>query len=452
MSTESTPIISRVLPDGTLIETVYDPEQSTTALAVGSPEGATTFAPHYDLPDGSRLVPYSPTNNLLTTGCVLLPSALGEVGDKGDVLREIQQFLARYVDLSPAFAEIVPYYVLLTWVYDAFNELPYLRFQGDYGTGKTRALITVGSLSYKPFFASGASTVSPIFHILDAFRGTLVLDEADFRFSDATGELTKVLNNGSVNGLPVLRTMTNRHRELNPQAFRVFGPKILAMREGFQDRALESRFITEETSRRPLPPHIPIHTPESLGKEACELRNRLLAWRMRYRHTISPDATVRIAGGSARLNQTALALLSLVEDEEARARIARYLLAEHEREHRTRTDRPEVHALAAIAEALAEATGPIVRIADVTERFNRHALERLHHPLTYKAIGVLVREKLGIPTTKSHGVYGIGQEERERICELADRFGVPHTLPMPTTSSPEGAAGSAEVHASIRGA
>ena len=29
-----------------------------------------------------------------------------------------------------------------------------------------------------------ASTVSPIFHILDAFGGTLVLDEADFRFSD----------------------------------------------------------------------------------------------------------------------------------------------------------------------------------------------------------------------------------------------------------------------------
>jgi hypothetical protein len=67
-------------------------------------------------------------------------------------------------------------------VYDAFNEFPYLRFRGDYGTGKSRALIVVGSLCYKAYFASGASTVAPIFHTLDLFRGTLILDEADFRF------------------------------------------------------------------------------------------------------------------------------------------------------------------------------------------------------------------------------------------------------------------------------
>ena len=86
------------------------------------------------------------------------------------------------------------HYVLFSWVYDAFNEVPYIRFQGDYGTGKTRALLVVGSVCYKPFFASGASTVSPIFHILDAFRGTLILDEADFRFSDEKAEIVKVLN------------------------------------------------------------------------------------------------------------------------------------------------------------------------------------------------------------------------------------------------------------------
>ena len=102
------------------------------------------------------------------------------------------------------------YYVLLTWLYDAFNELPYLRLRGDYGSGKTRALLILGSLCYKGFFASGASTVSPIFHTLDAFRGTLIFDEADFRFSDERAEVVKILNNGNVRGLPVLRTMMNR--------------------------------------------------------------------------------------------------------------------------------------------------------------------------------------------------------------------------------------------------
>ena len=79
----------------------------------------------------------------------------------------------------PTFQEILAHYVLFSWIYDSFHEVPYLRFQGDFGTGKTRALLVAGSLCYKPFFASGASTVSPLFHILDAFRGTLILDEAD---------------------------------------------------------------------------------------------------------------------------------------------------------------------------------------------------------------------------------------------------------------------------------
>jgi tRNA A37 threonylcarbamoyladenosine biosynthesis protein TsaE len=72
------------------------------------------------------------------------------------------------------FENVATHYVLLTWLYDAFNELPYLRLRGDYGSGKTRALLTIGSLCYKAFFASGASTVSPTFHTLDAFRGTLM--------------------------------------------------------------------------------------------------------------------------------------------------------------------------------------------------------------------------------------------------------------------------------------
>lgn len=149
-------------------------------------------------------------------------------------------------------------------MYDAFNEVPYLRFQGDYGTGKTRALLVIGSVCYKAFFASGASTVSPIFHILDAFRGTLVLDEADFRFSDEKAEITKVLNNGNVDGMPVLRTMMNRQRELNPQAFRVFGPKIVGMRKDYADPALESRFLTEVMGQRLLRSDIPINLPDAM--------------------------------------------------------------------------------------------------------------------------------------------------------------------------------------------
>ncbi len=422
------PIVSRVCRDGTLLETLYDPDEAATALAVGRVDGTSDIVPYYDLPDGSRVAPYSPTNNLLTSGCVLLPSAVGDVRDKGDLLADVRAYLARYVELSPAFVDLAPYYVLLTWVYDAFNEVPYLRFRGDWGSGKTRALITLGSICYKPFFASGASTVSPIFHILDGFRGTLLLDEADFRFSDLTGDLTKVLNNGTVNGLPVLRTMTNRHRELNPQAFRVFGPKILAMRERFSDPALESRFITEETARRPLPQHIPIHTPDSLREEARALRNTLLAWRLRYRHAITPDPSRVIAGVDARTNQMALSLLSLVDDPSERARIAAHLSGESTARTRAMLDTPEARVLAATVQAFSGTSGPYVSVAAIAACFNDAALTSGHPSMSNKWVGGVLRSRFGIPTAKSRGVYGISIAERARIAALADRLGLPRIL------------------------
>ncbi len=285
----TTPTVSRVLSDSTLIELVYDPVAHTTGLAVAGLEVDASVLQSLELPTGETLVPYAADNNLIASGCVLLPSAIGEFTDKATLVAEVRAFLHGYVDLPDAFEAIAAHYVLLSWVYDAFTDLPYLRLRGDYGTGKTRALLVLGALSYKSFFASGASTPSPIFHIQDRFQGTLILDEADFRFSDASAQLTKILNNGTTAGLPVLRTMTNRNRELNPQAFRVFGPKIVAMRHRFSDLALESRFITAETSGRALRSDVPVHLPPEFASEALALRNKLLAWRLRSRFSVGPD-------------------------------------------------------------------------------------------------------------------------------------------------------------------
>lgn len=424
-----TPIISRVCQDGTLIEAVYDAASGTTALAIARPGAEASIAADFELPTGERLAAYSPRNNLLSTGSVLLPSDIGDFGDKGDLVGAVQGFIHRYVDLSPAFEEIAAHYVLLTWVYDAFSELGYLRFRGDYGTGKTRALLAVGSLCYKPFFASGASTVSPIFHVLDAFGGTLVLDEADFRFSDATAELTKVLNNGTVDGLPVLRTMTNRHRELDPKAFRVFGPKLIAMRRDFSDRALESRFLTEETGQRALRADISIHLPREMKAEALMLRNRLLAWRFRARHEVSPDPSRLVPRIAPRLNQTAIALLSIVDDESIRERIAGELAGEEARVLSERASSVEVAVLAAVCEAARSCPIGPVPLKAVAEAFCRKSSGSLQDSITSKTVGFVVRTKLRLPTNKSNGTYAIPATHRPQIAALAMRYGIELGLP-----------------------
>ena len=173
-----------------MLELIFRPDLHRTLLAMYS-AGRWTLLDKFDLEDDARLVPFSPGNNLIRNYAVLLPSEPTIYGSEAQLLSDIQGFIYRYVDFDAAFEKVATYYVLLTWLYDAFNELPYLRLRGDYGSGKTRALLVLGSLCYKSFFASGASTVSPIFHTLDAFRGTLIFDEADFRFSDERAEVVK---------------------------------------------------------------------------------------------------------------------------------------------------------------------------------------------------------------------------------------------------------------------
>src|SRR5947209_5476387 len=271
------PTVSAVLPDGSLVEMVC---QENRTLFCVSKDGGFRFETQL-LANGQRLVPYSPRNNLLTNEVVLFPSEPLEYDSEAKLVEDIRAFIHRYVDVSPLFEQIASYYVLFTWVYDAFNELPYLRLRGDTGSGKTRFLLTVGSLCYKPIFASGASTVSPLFRILDSVRGTLIVDEGDFRFSDEKAELVKILNNGNGRGFPVLRSESVRGKEFSPRAYTVFGPKLVATRGYFQDRALHSHCLTEEMGAGRLRSDIPINLTAEYKREARELRNKLLMFRFR---------------------------------------------------------------------------------------------------------------------------------------------------------------------------
>ena len=338
-----------------------------------------------DLPSGERLVPYSPDNNLIKNDVVLLPSGPAEYGSEAELAAEIQTYIHRYVDLSPHFERIASYYALFSWLYDSFNELPYLRVRGDYGSGKTRFLLVVGSLCYKPVFASGASTVSPIFHILDAFRGTLVIDEGDLRWSDDKADIVKILNNGNVRGSPVLRTEVSRTGEFNPRAFQVFGPKIVATRGSYDDRALESRFITEETGHRGLRGDIPINLPASYKEEALHLRNKLLLYRFQnYGKKRTADALVDRAL-EPRLNQIFVPLLSVISDPTIRAELQR---TARERHREIVADRG-MEVEARVLEVIKDLAGQQSRLAigDITSAFIERYGREYDRPITSRWMG-----------------------------------------------------------------
>lgn len=417
------PTASAILDDGTLVEIAFQPKQRRTVFAIYS-AGRWTLQDAIDLGSDARLVPFSPNNNLVKNEVVLLSSEPMIYGSEEKLVADIQQFIHRYVDFSVSFEKVATYYVLLTWLYDAFNELPYLRLRGDYGSGKTRALLTLGSICYRGFFASGASTVSPIFHTLNAFKGTLIFDEADFRFSDEKAEIVKILNNGNVRGLPVLRTMLNQQREFNPQAFHVFGPKIVATRGSYDDKGLESRFITEEMGSRKLRSDIPINLPETFKDEARELRNKLLLYRFHRRLDVKLDASLADPKLEPRLNQILLPLLSVVSDHHLRVELRSMALEAQAGLVADRGLLVEAQVLEILAELMAGSERPVVPVADIVAIFiERYGFE-YERPITNRWIGSILRKRLNIGTYKSHGVYVVPMGDRSKIELLCARYGV----------------------------
>jgi hypothetical protein len=438
------PTISATLEDGTLLELVYHPQAKETAL-VAWKGGTWELLREVVLPDGAKLIPYSARNNLISHGVVLLPSGPEEYASEAALVSSIEAFIHRYVDVSPLFERVASYYVLLSWLSDAFNELPYLRVRGAPGSGKTRFLLVVGSLCQKPIFASGASTTSPLFRMLDLIKGTLVIDESDFRFSDEKAELVKILNNGNVRGFPVLRAECNAFtKEYNPTAYQVFGPKLVATRGSFDDRALESRFLTEEMGARSLRDEIPINLPAGAPAEALHLRNQLLLFR--FRNIQKPRALEDLVDRSIepRLNQIFTPLLSVIEDPQARSdlqdlarRSHRQLIADWGLELEAQ--------LLEVIRGLWEQTGTSPTVKEITEAFRQRHGEDYGEKVTPKWIGSLVRRKLGLATERREGGYAIGGAERARLERLAERYGVAATTEDPPTPGSTASSGSSSV-------
>jgi len=206
-------------------------------------------------------------------------------------------------------------YIALTWNCQAFDCVPYLRFTGDFGTGKTTALRAVAQAAYRSVVTSGVLRTASIFRLADRIKGTLLFDEADFRSSAAEADLVKILNCGYSKGAPVLRVGKN----YQPQLFDVFGPKVISAREPFHDLALESRCLSIEMKSRSHGLE-PVTSPEMIH-EAEEIRNSYLALRLRNLIAPLPEDEVVIRENllnsrfDARVIQIALPLLHATPDD-----------------------------------------------------------------------------------------------------------------------------------------
>jgi len=258
--------------------------------------------------DGSRISPQQ--GEEIRMEAIKLPSGVSEYESTLSLLQAIEWHIDKYLDLSKDFKKFASYYILLSWLYDKFSTLPYLRFLGDTGCGKSRALDTVGGLCYRPTMASGCVTPAPIYRLIKRWAGTVIIDEADLRDSDEYSEVIKILNCGFEKGRPVIRATKDNPDKL--QYLPTFGPKVFATRRRFDDPALEARCLTEvmqETTRDDIPPTVT----SAFYREQEEIRNKLLLFRFRNYSKVKPEesVTLDLPGIEPRLKQISACFASL---------------------------------------------------------------------------------------------------------------------------------------------
>ncbi len=417
---------SLVHRDGRLLETVYRPEHTFPLRFTGVMGKQRTFGS--SIPIGlTKIMP--PVLDDMVRQCVVLLASCSMPGVSQRILvQRLVSFVHRYLDVPVFWEKMIAHYVLMTWVYDRFTAVPYLRLVAEHGTGKSRFLQVIGALCYKSIICGGSVSVSSVFRLTDLWRGTLALDECDFNHSSDWTEIVRLLNCGYMAGLPAVRS-ESVGRSFVSRAFYVFGPKILAGRHRFDDSALESRCLTYTPEEKKLRDDIPRQLPAGFWDEALDLRNQLLGWRFHNFDVIEPNEAP-LLHLDPRLAQIGTPIYSVTRDQGFRDEYLRFLF-EFGREDRA--ERPQ----SVVVEAIRELSNELeanrdmyvelnserpnhLTVRAVTERVNVLIADRGGNQIGPKRVGGIIRS-LGFKPQRARDGYRFSPDPK-RTEELVEKY------------------------------
>jgi hypothetical protein len=413
-----------VVGDDFLAEIIHVPNAvpSVKYLRYNYADGSTSIDDRVQI---GSVIYMPPQTRLVKRKTLMLPTAAVEYGDTMTLLRDVRAFIQSYLHLPHApFRNICAYYVLLTWLFDRFTVVPYLRAQGEFGTGKTRLLQVVGALAHRPVLAGGATTAAPIFRIIERFHGTLIIDEADFsEHSEIWSDITKILNIGYQSGIDVLRAeRPSSNGSYEVEGFDCYGPKILSTRRRFTDQALESRCLSHTMQSGDVPEHIPLLLEQEFYDEARELRNKLLLWRCRNFRTASLNSRERFKNLDPRLNQLLLPLLAVCDDARLRNEILEH--AQHYQRRFKEDVRDSIEGR--VADCVIDAWKG--RASTATDVLMRSINERVKTKiddvkLSVRRVSELVRHGYGLTTFHRGGMVWV-TIHAEDIARLRSKYGI----------------------------
>jgi len=186
-----------------------------------------------------------------------------------EIKEQVQNFIHKYLDVDPEAEAAITDYALQTWQ-PLPSQVKYLRFLGDYGTGKTRAGAIMAAICKNAVKVAGYSP-SALIVTMDEKGIVPIFDDVDF---DA--EIKTILMTGSMKNKKIIKMMEHEGKYV-PVSFDVFGYKVILSRKTFRDGALEARCITVKmvSASRSDIPHV---LNGDFEKDSAEIQQALSAF------------------------------------------------------------------------------------------------------------------------------------------------------------------------------
>jgi len=279
--------------------------------------------------DNATLVPYhEDPDNLIESGTVLVPSYVSEFGSLDQLAEEFICLINKYVEAEEDFVRTLAAYGIFSYRHEDVSSLGYIGLLGDFESGKSRCLDTVGRLCYLPAILANVPSDASIFRVHDRYPGTLVFDEGDKSVTDSRSGFVQIMNSGYKKSGNIVRCSGNG--SFVPEGFNAYGPKMFATRSTYQDAALESRLI-HGIMKAKTRQDIPLQLPDSFYVEQEVLRSKLYMYRMKTLGTPLPNVET-IAGVGARRNQIYLSMAQIVDSSFLRDSVAQYMVKAHQAE------------------------------------------------------------------------------------------------------------------------
>jgi hypothetical protein len=212
------------------------------------------MGPCIDLPQGAKAwihpIPGEPS---LATVCGWSAAARrawlegAPASQPAELFKRICERIAYFIDLPEHVAAgtiaTLTLWSLLTYVYQAWDAVPYLYIGGPMGSGKSTLFSILWRLVFRPLLSSNV-TAPALFRTLHDRGGVVLFDEAERlrQSTPETGEILSMLLAGYKRGGQATR-LEKVGDEFRTVMFDVFGPKALACIAGLPP-ALASRCLS----------------------------------------------------------------------------------------------------------------------------------------------------------------------------------------------------------------